>query len=366
MTARIVFIFVVNLKLLIMKSILEFCQIETPTKEQISALTSMEQFVDENNKEDFHILSGAAGTGKTTITTTLINYLNQKEIIYKICAPTGRAARILGRKSKTENSTIHSMIYSISTNPDNGFQICDLKQNDISEYQIYIIDEASMISSINHIGNQFQTKDALLVELLQFIKDGNPLNKVIFIGDQNQLTPVNEKQSRALDISYLIERFTFQGKKSILTEVKRQKENSIVLENANRIRVAIDNKSSNFITHGIETLNYSRSIKDYLTLLEKDNNDNVISIACSAKMNFNFNQRIRANRFLDSQNTIAIGDVLLVTQTWKRNGHKLFSGDHVKVIDFDLNDKIHRANLVFLPVKLEYKNIKNEKMIVLF
>ena len=100
-------------------SILDHLQFDCPTLEQKMALLSMSKFVNSNNEDDFLILSGAAGTGKTSITTALIGYLNTNTIGYNIAAPTGRAARILGRKSKTLNSTIHSLIYNTKPNPKN-------------------------------------------------------------------------------------------------------------------------------------------------------------------------------------------------------------------------------------------------------
>ena len=80
----------------------------------------MSDFVRETNKDDFYIMCGAAATGKTSITTALIGHLNANAINYKIAAPTGRAARILGRKSKTVNSTIHSLIYNTKPNSETG------------------------------------------------------------------------------------------------------------------------------------------------------------------------------------------------------------------------------------------------------
>lgn len=101
-------------------TILDHLQFDCPTVQQRVALLAMSDFVSDANKDDFYILCGAAGTGKTSITTALIGYLNAKAVHYKIAAPTGRAARILGRKSKTVNSTIHSLIYNTKTIPDTG------------------------------------------------------------------------------------------------------------------------------------------------------------------------------------------------------------------------------------------------------
>ena len=39
----------------------------TPTNDQASALKAISKFIKEENREDFFILLGYAGTGKTTI-----------------------------------------------------------------------------------------------------------------------------------------------------------------------------------------------------------------------------------------------------------------------------------------------------------
>lgn len=95
------------------QSILSFLHFSCPTKEQEIVLKAMEEFVKEDNPFDFLILCGAAGTGKTSITAALIGFLNNLNRQYKIAAPTGRAARILGRKANTTTSTIHSPCSSI-------------------------------------------------------------------------------------------------------------------------------------------------------------------------------------------------------------------------------------------------------------
>ena len=81
-------------------SILDHLQFDCPTIEQKNVLLAMSEFVKETNTDDFLILCGSAGTGKTSITTALIGHLNANNIGYVIAAPTGRAARIIGRKSK--------------------------------------------------------------------------------------------------------------------------------------------------------------------------------------------------------------------------------------------------------------------------
>lgn len=347
-----------------MKTILDYCSVNTPTQQQIHVLREMESFVHEENTNDFLILAGAAGTGKTTITTALINFLSYQDILHSICAPTGRAARILGKKSRTTNSTIHSLIYNVKTDPESGDVICTLKNNDDPDYHIFIVDEASMISSIYRNENQFRTSKPLLDDLITFVKSGNQDNKIIFIGDQNQLAPVFENTSRALDKGYLEQQFGLTGTKLSLTEVMRQSEDSVILRNATIIRNAIEKNINNVSISGFHKLGFMNSRSNYLEALEKNQEDHVISIACSNKMNFTFNQQVRRMRFGDSTGPISKGDILVVSRTWKRLDHELFSGDHLKVVDFSMEDVRYEADLTFIPVKLEYKNVRNEKCIL--
>src|SRR5690606_16615275 len=146
------------------------------------------------------ILSGAAGTGKTSITTALIQYLTKKDINYKIAAPTGRAARILGKKCKTTSTTIHSMIYNTVSDPDSGEVVFKRKENPVKTRTIYILDEASMISTVvaREEGSLFFSSNSLLDDLIWFVKDGHEKTQLVFLGDRNQLPPVFEDFSKAL------------------------------------------------------------------------------------------------------------------------------------------------------------------------
>jgi exodeoxyribonuclease-5 len=77
---------------------LNFLHFDCPTTEQKNALLAMQDFIQEENEKDFLILCGAAGTGKTSITSALIGYMNQKDVCYRIAAPTGRACSDIGEE----------------------------------------------------------------------------------------------------------------------------------------------------------------------------------------------------------------------------------------------------------------------------
>ncbi|MFN4762353.1 hypothetical protein ACKGJN_04450 [Gillisia sp. Q332] len=73
-------------------------------------------------------------------------------------------------------------------------------------------DEASLFVSTN----------SLLNNLVKFIKDGNLLNKMILLGDRNQLPHIQEDFSKALSKEYLIKKYGLESNAYQLTEVKHQ------------------------------------------------------------------------------------------------------------------------------------------------
>ncbi|CAH0336596.1 ATP-dependent RecD-like DNA helicase [Flavobacterium sp. CECT 9288] len=341
-------------------TILDHLQFDCPTAQQRSALLGMSNFIAESNKNDFYILCGAAGTGKTSITTALIGYLNSKAINYKIAAPTGRAARILGRKSKTVNSTIHSLIYSTKPNPETGEVIFELKENTIKETTIYIIDEASMVSStVNRTeGSMFTSKNSLLSDLIIFIKNGNPENKIVFLGDKNQLPPVNETDSKALCLEYLKAKFQLNGTAHLLTEEKRQEDGSYILKNAVSIREGIDANIKKVKLQGVEQQTISQASSAYVKEYLNNGFESIVSIGATHKMNKMFNNVVREKLFGSRINTLETSDLLIVTSTWRRNDFQLYSGDHVTVVEVKTNDTEQVAGLHFVPVKLLSKSIQ--------
>ena len=63
------------------KQILDYLHFETPTIEQKNTLNALSTFVNVDNSDDFFILSGAAGTGKTyTAVALAVKALKNKEV----------------------------------------------------------------------------------------------------------------------------------------------------------------------------------------------------------------------------------------------------------------------------------------------
>lgn len=118
------------------------------------------------------IVTGGAGTGKTTVIKLIIEcytyYYNNDNIL--LVAPTGKASRRLASKTDMPASTIHK---ALRKTPDDDFVFYNF-YNPLP-HKLVIVDEASMIST------------ELMYDLLSAI---DRQSKVIFVGDHNQLYPV--------------------------------------------------------------------------------------------------------------------------------------------------------------------------------
>jgi exodeoxyribonuclease V len=341
----------------ICKTIFDFLPFDKMTSEQSIALNALQEFVSKNNNDDFFILSGAAGTGKTSIMSALINYLQHLINEYRLCAPTGRAARILGRKAGCVSDTIHTLIYYVESN-DNGQVEWILKDNINNKQCIYIVDEASMIAASSTTSNNslYIANSPLLFDFKEFVKKGNISSKIIFIGDSKQLPPIEEKESRALDKIFLEKSFCWKGVAYTLSEVVRHKAGSYILENAIRIRKSIDdNTSMPKILANRYKSNYDAS-KVYATNFNPKNFEDAICIARTHVQNNIMNTYIRNNIFGGYIKPIVKGDLMMVNRNWSRCGVTLHNGDHVLVEDVDWDNMETVAGLRFLPVKLSIKS----------
>lgn len=343
------------------KTIFDFLPFDSCSAEQRNALNAMQVFVGADNADDFFILSGAAGTGKTSITSALINYLSASMLYYQICAPTGRAARILGKKTGRSSDTIHTLIYMPEVN-DDGITTWVRKINKTDKKCVYVIDEASMIAAIanNSADGMYLSANALLDDIAAYVKEGNEGSKIVFLGDDHQLPPVEENESKALELEYLTKKYGWKGSAYELTEVIRQKSDSYILDNAIKIRESIDNKSP---MPAIKANRY-RSIYDAATVYAKNFEENTshtaVCIGRTHKQNNIMNGYIRKLIFGGNVPLVVAGDLMIVNKNWKRGGQELSNGDAVTVIKFDWENRRYMADLTFVPVKIAAKDLAGE------
>ncbi|HSH31275.1 MAG TPA: AAA family ATPase [Candidatus Saccharimonadales bacterium] len=151
----------------------------TLSADQAEALTAIGHWY-KNKTAPYLTLGGYAGTGKTTLIAYLRQALRQHDEDSKVafCAFTGKAARVLTDKLREQKvprrgdtvSTIHSLIYTAETGP--GGQVINWQRKDKLDYDLIMVDEASMIDQ------------AIWTDLVSFEVP------ILAVGDHGQLPPI--------------------------------------------------------------------------------------------------------------------------------------------------------------------------------
>ena len=120
-------------------------------EEQQYAFNLITEFI-VNSKDTAFSLSGAAGTGKTFLTSYIIDWIEDKGIDYTLCAPTHKAALVMKQYTKRSASTLHRLL---SLSHDIAILDLDFRElkfvtskvtDNIPYHGIVICDEASMIN----------------------------------------------------------------------------------------------------------------------------------------------------------------------------------------------------------------------------
>lgn len=174
------------------------------------------------------LIQGAAGFGKTYLVTLVISSLikDNKYPNIGVLAPTGQAVKVCRDNaseysSKVRYGTIHS---AFAMKPDKqSEELTFIQDKNITPWatdqDILFVDEVS------------QLDDQLFFFLVDYLEVNDA--KVILIGDKYQIPPINHKFS----IPFMkkgVKEFDMQYFK--LTEPIRQKEGSLILDNADIIR----------------------------------------------------------------------------------------------------------------------------------
>ncbi|MEN8186663.1 MAG: AAA family ATPase, partial [Bacteroidota bacterium] len=211
-----------------------------PTFAQKELLIQLSSFVFDKNERALFLVKGYAGTGKTTIISTLVNNLWRAGFKSVMMAPTGRAAKVIANYSGKQAFTIHKKIYFPQKSRSGGVNFT-LQQNRHTN-TIFIIDEASMIPDRNPDAKLFDSS-SLLDDLILYAYSGKNC-KIIFVGDTAQLPPVKLELSPALDKSTISYNFLKDVVEVELDEVMRQHQNSGILANATKLRSIIQERSN--------------------------------------------------------------------------------------------------------------------------
>ena len=225
-----------------------------PTDDQSSALKKIASYICENTSDVIFTLTGYAGTGKTSVISSVVKTLELLRFKSVLLAPTGRAAKVLGSYAGRQTYTIHKKIYRQKSSKD-GMGSFILDRN-LHRNTYFIVDEASMISNSTNEISLFGS-GKLLDDLIEYVYSGTDC-KLILVGDPAQLPPVGSDLSPALDPTVLKD-YGFGLLTAELRQVVRQSEESGVLMNATRVRLQI---AENDLVHpSVDCINFNDVIR---------------------------------------------------------------------------------------------------------
>ena len=332
------------------------------TQQQNRVFERIKAFMDSD--ASVFILRGYAGTGKTTMVKVIADYLAQSRDV-KLMAPTGRAARVLAAKTGREAVTIHKAIYEkacvVSKNvkdiAESEFKfVFPVHKNEKEGNVVAIVDEASMVCSrkIEHELFVFGT-DNLMEDLLSFVRPDFG-GKVIFVGDPAQLPPVGEPVSNALRAEYFEVR-KLKVMEEELTEVLRQKDDSIILKNAMMIRDLLKKEKRNCLVfeekeNDVETVPSGDFLNKYLDYRKQSSRQDSVVICYSNKAASRYNRDIRTSLYGEDV-PLRVNDILLITQNNYRLGR--MNGEFVPVLD--IGARTQQSAPVYAQVGSERKRI---------
>ena len=336
------------------------------TNSQQKLVESLSKFIFDETQGIF-LLKGYAGTGKTSIISTLVNNLWQAKLKFTLLAPTGRAAKVISSYAKKQAFTIHKHLYYPQTDSSGKVKFT-LRQNK-QRRTIFIVDEASMISGENISDSIFDSR-SVLSDLVTYVYS-QPGNKLILVGDTAQLPPVGLSVSPALDKDYLEQNFNLPVIEFELDEVVRQSLESGILFNATKIRQELQSRQIGdikFNATGFDDfikLDNGYDIQDAIeTAYAGQNFEETAIIVRSNKRANLYNQQIR-NKILLKDNELDAGDYLMVVKNnyfWLDKSSQagfIANGDIVEVLE--IFKFIDLYGFRFAEVKLRLVDYPDEK-----
>ncbi|SNB35848.1 ATP-dependent DNA helicase [Flavobacterium psychrophilum] len=312
-----------------------------PTIKQDIFFQQIAEFVTNNTKDQIFVLKGYAGTGKTTVISTIVNNLIEINKKYVLLAPTGRAAKVIANYSNKPAFTIHKKIYFPKKSSGGGVSFT--LQPNKHKNTIFFIDESSMISDVNTESKLYEN-GSLLDDLISYVYSGDNC-KMILLGDTAQLPPVQLDISPALDTDTLSLHYNKDVYSIEFDEVMRQEENSGILYNATELRELLKDvffNSFKFNLKGFKDiirLSDGYDIQDAInTAYSNYSIEDTAFIVRSNKRANQYNQQIRT-KILDKESELSTGDFLMVVKNnyfWLKDSDQagfIANGDIIEVLD---------------------------------
>ena len=161
------------------------------------------------SREKYTVISGYAGTGKSTLVRFIIDALDVDENKVAYATYTGKAAEVLRKKGNPNAMTLHKLLYDSIPRPGGGFFRIPKKQLD---YSIVVVDEVSMVPKT--------MVDMLLAHKIY----------ILFLGDPFQLPQIDKNETHTL----------LDNPHIFLDQVMRQAAESEIIQLTMKIRAGED------------------------------------------------------------------------------------------------------------------------------
>ena len=158
-----------------------------------------------NAWKKYTVISGYAGSGKSTLVRFIIEALDVDEDDVCYCAFTGKAAEVLRKKGNKNACTLHRLLYESIPKPEGGFF---RKPKPVLDYKVIVVDEVSMAPK----------------SLIDLLFKHNIY--AICLGDPGQLPPIDkDEDNHLLDHPHIF-----------LDEIMRQAQESEIIQLTMKIR----------------------------------------------------------------------------------------------------------------------------------
>ena len=288
-----------------------------PTENQKKIINSLSEYLSDDDFSRFFVLNGYAGTGKTTLIAAVVDALKSLGIKTILLAPTGRAAKVLSKYANQKALTIHKRIYREQTNAQYESKFSLNLNREVET--LFIVDEASMLSTGSSSDKTLFGSGSLLEDLIQYVRSGKRC-RLMLVGDSAQLPPVGDDFSPALCPAELLPYADVVYE--TMDEVVRQEQTSGILFNATLVRCMLENgiyeiPKLDTSFDDVEALNGGEFLERLQECYDRYGRDETIVITRSNKRANRYNEGIRRNT-LFAEEEIESGDMLMVV---KNNYH---------------------------------------------
>jgi len=311
-----------------------------PTSRQEEFFRLAAGYLTSESNDSIFVLKGYAGTGKTTVVSTLVEQLGAISRKSVLLAPTGRAAKVMAQYSGQQALTIHKKIYFPKKNSGGGIGFTLMPNK--HKRTVFIVDEASMISdSANE--SAFYQGSSLLDDLITYVYTGQDC-RLILLGDTAQLPPVGADISPALDVDGLARAYHMKVVWIEFNQVMRQSETSGILYNATGIREMLEDDLTDFRFDlggfpDVVRLSDGHDIQDAIqTAYGRYSEEDTAFVVRANKRANQYNQQIR-QRILDRDSELSSGDLLMVVKNnyfWLEESDQagfIANGDILEVLE---------------------------------